>query len=387
VTHGLPLAGTLVVAMEQAVAAPLASRHLGDLGARVVKIETAAGDFGRQYDDHVRGLATYFVWLNRGKESVVLDVREPHGRAVLEALLARADVFIQNLAPGAATRLGCAASQLVERHPRLVACDISGFGAGGPFSHKRAYDLVVQAETGSVSITGTPGALAKPGIAVADIAAGMYCYATALAALYARERTGRGTAIEVSLFDAMAEWMSYSLYFTAMTGRTHLPYGIGHHAIVPYGAFTTSDGQQVVLGTQNDREWARLVTEVLGRPELADHPDYLGPPNRVERRNEIHGMVADAVGRLTFAEATAALDAAGIANGRLNTPADLLDHPQLAARDRWREIDSPVGPLPALLPPPVVAGWDPPMGAVPALGEHTAAVLAELGLDGGEEQA
>jgi crotonobetainyl-CoA:carnitine CoA-transferase CaiB-like acyl-CoA transferase len=382
---GLPLQGYTVVTIEQAISAPLATRHLADLGARVIKIERpGTGDFAREYDDYVKGMATYFVWLNRNKESVTLDTKDPRGRAALDALLARADVFVQNLAPGAAARQGLDAATLVARHPRLVAVDMSGFGSGGPAAAKRAYDLVVQAEVGAVSITGTPDAPAKPGMAVADIAAGMYAYSTVMAALLQRSRTDQGTAVSVSMFDAMADWMSYSLYFTAYTGRDHRPYGIGHHAIVPYGAFTTADGQVIVLGTQNDGEWARLATDILGRAGLATDPAYLGPPNRCARRDEIHGIVADVIRRLTFAEATAALDAAGIANGRLNTPRDLLAHPQLAERDRWRDVGSPAGPVRALVPVPVVDGWDYRMDPVPALGEHSRAVLAELGL--GEEQ-
>lgn len=384
---GLPLEGHLVVTIEQAVAAPLATRHLADLGARVIKIERpGTGDFAREYDDYVNGMATYFVWLNRNKESVTLDTKDPRGREVLDALLAKADVFVQNLAPGAAARQGLDARTLAGTYGQLVAVDLSGFGEGGPASAKRAYDLVVQAETGAVSITGTPDAPAKPGMAVADIAAGMYAYSTALAALLQRMRTGTGSAVSVSMFDAMSDWMSYSLYFTAYTGRDHVPYGIGHHAIVPYGAFGTSDGQVLVLGTQNDTEWARLADQVLGRPDLADHPDYLGPTNRGARREEIHGLVREAVSRLGFAEACAALTAAGIAHGRLNTPRDLLEHPQLVERDRWRQIGSPVGPVRSLLPVPVVDGWDYPMAPVPGLGEHTEAMLTELGVDGARFQ-
>ncbi len=378
----LPLEGTVVVAMEQAVAAPFATRHLADLGARVIKIERpGVGDFARDYDDHVKGMATYFVWLNRGKESVALDTKSPEGAEALERLLARADVFVQNLGPGAAERQNVAAAQLVGRFDRIVACDMTGFGADGPYAGKRAYDLVVQAEAASVSVTGTDDQRAKPGGPFADIAAGVYAYSTILAALFGREKTGRGAAIAVSMFDAMAEWMNYSLYYSAYTGLEHAPRGIGHHAIVPYGAFSTSDGDSIVLGCQNDREWSRLATDVLHRPELADDPDYLGMTNRVARRDEVHALVAAAIARLPSAEAIAALDAAGIANGRLNSSIDLLRHPQLAERDRWREVDSPAGPVRALLPPPIVPQWgEPAMGSVPALGEHTAAVLAELGL-------
>lgn len=378
----LPLDGVTVVSLEQAVAAPFASRQLADLGARVLKIErTDGGDFARYYDEVVHGMATYFVWLNRGKESVALDLKTETGRAALEGLLAHADVFIQNLAPGAAERLGLAAEQIVARHPRIVACDMSGFGRGGPLDDRRAYDLVVQAETGSISITGTEESRAKPGIAVADIGAAMYTANAVLAGLLQRARTGLGSALAVSMFDATAEWMSYSAYLTRYTGSEHVPYGIGHHAIVPYGAFRTADGDTVVVAVQNEREWARFAEHVLRDAALADDPRMATASARVENRAVINELCTAAIARLSLAEAFEVLGRAGIAHGRLNTASDLLEHPQLLARDRWREVASPVGTLPALLPPVVSSTWVAAMGPIPALGEHTAAVLAEFGID------
>ncbi|WP_037364875.1 CaiB/BaiF CoA transferase family protein [Nakamurella lactea] len=383
----LPLRNLTVVSIEQAVSAPLATRHFADLGARVIKIERPGrGDFGRAYDDHVNGLATYFVWLNRGKESIELDTRSEQGRQALERLLTRSDIYVQNLGPGVAARYGLAAADVVARHPTVVAVDISGFGQDGPMSGRRAYDLVVQAETGSVAITGTPGAPAKPGIAVADIAVGMYAYSTVLAALLERAGTGRGTPISVSMFDAMADWMGYSLYYARYTGQDHRPYGVGHHAIVPYGAFETSDGQQLVLGCQNDGEWGRLCVELLHRPDLVDVPDHLGAKNRAEHREQIHGLVADAVQQLTLDEACTVLERAGVAHGRMNTPRELLTHPQLVDRGRWQEIGTEVGPVAALLPVPQVPGWSFRLGDVPALGAHTESVLRECGYSSAELQ-
>lgn len=376
----LPLDGITVISVEQAVSAPLASRHLADLGARVIKIERpGSGDFARHYDDVVHGMSTYFVWLNRSKESVALDIRSDRGRALLEQLLERADVFIENLAPGAATRLDLDATQVHARHPRIIACDMSGFGHGGPDDQRRAYDLVVQAEAASISITGSPGHLAKPGIAVSDIAAGMYTYSSVLAALLQRHQTGRGSSLSVSMLDATAEWMSYSTYLTAYSGNDHVPFGIGHHAIVPYGAYPTADGTQIVLAVQNEREWSRLATRILKSPELQDDDRMSTPTARVAHRGLIDQLIAAAIVQLSEQEARDALDAAGIANGRLNSVDDLLNHPQLLARSRWRKIDTPGGSAKAILPPPVSSSWDPVMGRVPALGEHSRAVLSELG--------
>jgi itaconate CoA-transferase len=378
----LPLAGLLAVGIEQAVAAPLATRHLADLGARVVKIENPRrGDFARDYDDAVRGLAAHFVWCNRGKESLTLDLRAAAGAEVVETLLSKADVLIQNLAPDAATRLGLSAAQVVQRHPRLIAVDISGYGEGGPLERRRAYDLLVQSEAGSCAITGRPGAPAKPGIPLADIGAGMYALASVLAALYDRERTGRGAAISVSLFDAVAERMGYPLHFTLGSGIEQDPQGVGSPAVAPYGSFPTADEQTVVLGTTNDDEWQRLATIALGRADLAADPDYATNTQRVARRGELDPVIAEWAAGRSLAAVQESLDKARIGHARLNGVQDLIDHPQLSERRRWTRIGSPVGPLDALLPPPVSERWPLAPGAVPELGEHTDAVLAELGLN------
>jgi crotonobetainyl-CoA:carnitine CoA-transferase CaiB-like acyl-CoA transferase len=375
----LPLDGLLVVAVEQAVAAPLASRHLADLGARVVKVERVdGGDFARGYDHAVRGLASHFVWLNRGKESVALDLKQPEGRDVLSRLLSRADVFLHNLGPGGMERLGFHAEELRARHPRLVVCAMSGYGSTGPYRDKRAYDLLVQSETAVVSVTGTPEQPAKAGIPVADIAAGMYAFGNILAALLHRERFGGGTAFEVTMFDALVEWMGHPLHATDGTGEAPPRAGLSHPVIAPYDAYPTRDGQEVVIGVQNDREWARLATEVLHRPELADHPDYATNVARVRNRAAVDAAVGAAMATRTADEAVQALDAARIASARLNTVNDLLEHPQLVARDRWRIVSTPVGPVRTLRSPLEPVG-ESPVGAVPALGEHTTLVLSELG--------
>ncbi len=380
-----PLEGLLVVGLEVAVAAPIATRHLADLGARVVKVENPrGGDFARHYDGALDGMAAHFVWVNRGKESVSLNLADPRGAAALERLLGRADVFIQNLAPGAAGRRGLAAEQVCARHPRLVAVDISGYGEGGPLSHKRAYDLLVQSEGGSCVVTGEPGRPAKPGIPLADLGAGMYALSSVLAALYARSATGRGSAISVGLFDVVAEWMGYPLNFTMGTGVEQEPAGVGSPAVAPYGAYPTSDGQTVVLGTTNDGEWQRLARTVLDRPDLADDPAFAGNADRVRERGRLDEVISAWTRRVTLKEAQDTLDVAGLGNARLNGVQDLLDHPHLAVRDRWREVKTPTGTVRALLPPPVAAEWSPPMNPVPALGEHTDAVLAELGYPAGE---
>lgn len=375
-----PLDGVVVVAIEQAVSAPFASRHLADMGARVIKIErVGTGDFARDYDDEVRGMASHFVWVNRNKESLALDVKDPDGRAALDDLIARADVVIQNLAPGVAERMGLAAEQLVSLHPRLIACDISGYGNGGPYESKRAYDLLVQAEAASISITGWVDRPAKPGIPIADLTAGIYTYSSVLAALYERERTGRGRAISVSLFDAVAEWMGYSIYYTSSSGRRHEPNGISHPSLSPYEAFSTRDGRLVVLGVQNDREWRRLVVEVFGRPELANDPRFSTGTARTTHREQVTEECASFLRHLSLDEAIAILDRAGIACGRVNYSDELIEHPQLEARDRWRDVDSPVGAIRSLLPPPVSKGWDLHMDRIPDVGEHSVELLEELG--------
>jgi len=369
----------VVVALEQAVAAPLASRHLADLGARVIKIERVdGGDFARHYDHAVHGLASHFVWLNRGKESVALDLKSATGRDVLRRLIGTADVFLHNLGPGAVDRLGFPATELLEQHPRLVVCAMSGYGSTGPYRDKRAYDLLVQSEAALVAITGVPEHPAKAGIPVADIASGMYAFANVLGALLHRERTGVGSAFEVTMFDALVEWMGHPIYATEHTGEAPPRVGLSHPVIAPYDAYRTSDGHEVVIGIQNDREWVRLATEVLGQPELAIDPDFATNVARVRNRERVDGVVGAAIGRLSVIEAVAALDAARIASARLNEVADLLAHPQLVARDRWRAVATPVGRVRALRSAVEPVG-EAPMGAVPELGQHTAAVLAELG--------
>jgi itaconate CoA-transferase len=377
----------LVVALEQAVAAPLASRHLADLGARVIKLERVdGGDFARSYDHAVRGLASHFVWLNRGKESVALDLKSDAGREVLGRLLDRADVFLHNLGPGAVERLGFGADVLRARHPTLVVCTMSGYGSTGPFRDKRAYDLLVQSEAGLVAVTGTPEHPAKAGIPVADIASGMYAFSNILAALISRERTGDGTAFEVTMLDALVEWMGHPLYVAEHTGEDPARAGLSHPVIAPYDAYPTADGHEVVIGIQNDREWGRLATDVLGRPELAMHPDFATNVARVRNREAVDAAVAEAMSELDVDEAIRALDDARIASARLNAVSEVLDHPQLTARDRWRETSTPVGVVRALRSAVEPVG-EAPIGPVPALGEQTDAVLGQLGYDAREVAA
>jgi len=378
--HALPLAGLTVVALEQAVAAPFATRQLADLGARVIKVERpGTGDFARGFDTTVHGQASYFVWLNRGKQSIELDVKSADGRRVLAALAGQADVLVQNLAPGAAERLGLGAAELRERHPRLIVCAISGYGSDGPYRNKKAYDLLVQCETGLVSVTGTPEEPAKVAISIADISAGMYAYSGVLAALYERERTGQGTSIEIAMLDTLGEWMSQPVYYTVYGGRPPRRTGARHASIAPYGPYSAAGGEQVFLGLQNDREWAVLCEKILHRPDLVTDGRFRTNPDRVAHDAELTGILQAAFGTMTAAQLTAALDEAGIACARLRSPAEFAAHPQLAARDRWREVDTPGGPVRALLPPVSMPGREAAMGAVPALGQHTAAIRAELG--------
>ncbi|CAM5581263.1 CoA transferase [Streptomyces tanashiensis] len=381
-TQPLPLAGVTVVAVEQAVAAPFATRQLADLGARVVKIERPdGGDFARGYDTAARGLASHFVWCNRGKESVAVDLKDPRGLALVRRMVAGADVFVQNLAQGAAARLGLDAATLCATHPRLIAVDVSGYGAEGPYAHKRAYDMLVQCEAGLVSVTGTPEHPVKSGIPAADIAAGMYAFSGVLAALVRRGTTGRGGPVEVSLLDSLAEWMGHPLHHGMHGGTTPARTGLAHAVIAPYDAYPTADGGLVLLSVQNDREWRRLAERVLGRPELAGDPEFATNTARVAGRAATDAVVAAALAPLTAAEALARLDAAGIACARLNSVAELADHPQLTARDRWRAVESPVGPLRSLLPPIVFPDApEPRMDRIPALGQDTDEVLAELGV-------
>ncbi len=375
-----PLDGVLVVAVEQAVAAPICTRQLGDLGARVIKVENeAGGDFARDYDDAVRGMGAHFVWANRNKESITLDLKSERGREVLDRLIGRADVLVQNLAPGAAARIGLAAAELRARNPRLITVDISGYGVGGPYAAARAYDLLVQAEAGSCAITGTLDHPAKPGIPIADIGAGMYAVSSVLAALLVRERTGAGTAISIGLFDVVTEWLGFALNQARYAGVDVEPNGLSSPTVSPYGGYRTLDGHIFVLGTTNDREWQRLAGAVLGRPDLAADPRYATNSDRVARRADLDALIGEWVGQRSLAECRTAADAARLGHARLNRPTELLDHPQLVERDRWVEVGSPVGALHALVPPPEIADWDWRLDPVPGLGEHTGAILAELG--------
>jgi itaconate CoA-transferase len=376
----LPLEGITVVSLEQAVAAPFATRQLADLGARVIKVERPeTGDFARTYDAVVQGLSSHFVWINRSKESLTLNLKEEGAREVLNHLLQRADVFVQNLAPGATGRIGYGTKALRERHPRLIVCDVSGYGASGPYRDKKAYDLLVQCEAALVSVTGTQETPSKAGIAVADIAAGMYAYSGILAALFRRERTGEGAAIEVSLFEALAEWMGFPAYY-AMYGDKEPPRsGASHASIAPYGPFACAGDETVFLGIQNEREWEKFCGVVLERPELAQDDRFAGNSERLANRDALDEEIEATFGRLTAEEVIEKLESAGIANARLRSVLEFLDHPQLKARDRWREVGSPAGPLHALLPPGLPTDTEPVMALIPEVGEHTGAILSELG--------
>ncbi len=375
-----PLDGITVVSLEQAVAAPFATRHLADLGARVIKIERPrVGDFARDYDRTVKGMSSHFVWLNRSKESLTLDVKHARAGEILSRLIARADVFIQNLAPGAAARLGLDAEKLLEKHPRLVVCDISGYGDSGPYASKKAYDLLVQSEAGVLSVTGTPEVPSKVGISIADIATGVYAYSGILTALYRREKTGKGGRVEVTMLDALGEWMGYPLYYAHFGGTAPPRSGPDHATIVPYGRFRAGDGKSVMLGVQNEREWASFCDKVLGQPGLAADPRYDNNMKRNERRSELVALIEKTFSTLTTDQLVAKLDAAGIANACVNAPGEVWKHAQFKARERWRDIESPVGMLPALLPPVTLSGADARMDAIPDIGEHTGKILTELG--------
>jgi itaconate CoA-transferase len=383
-----PLEGITVVALEQAVAAPFCTRQLADLGARVIKIERPrVGDFARDYDQTVNGQSAYFVWLNRSKESLTLDVKHLQAQEILARLIAGADVFIQNLAPGAAARLGLAAGSLLAKHPRLIVCDLSGYGDSGPYAEKKAYDLLVQSEAGVLSVTGTPETQAKVGISIVDISAGMYAYSGILTALYQREKTGRGTRVEVTMFEALAEWMTHPLYYTHFGGKAPRRSGPDHATIVPYGRFKCGDGAFVMLGIQNEREWTKFCAGVLARPELAKDPRYDNNTKRTAARAEMVALIEQIFAGMTTAEVVAKLDTAGIANARINTPEEVWDHPQLKARDRWRSVETPAGAIPALLPPVTMPEFEARLDPVPAVGEHTDRVLENLGYSSEEIDA
>ncbi|MEV0321709.1 CaiB/BaiF CoA-transferase family protein [Streptomyces sp. NPDC050658] len=378
----LPLDGITVVSLEQAVAAPFATRQLADLGARVIKVERpGGGDFARRYDTTVHGQASYFVWLNRSKESLTLDLKSADGLAILHQLLAEADVFVQNLAPGAADRLGLGADELQASYPSLIPCTVSGYGTSGSWADRKAYDLLVQCQTGLLSLTGTPDEAVRAGISVADIAGGMYAYSGVLSALFTRERTGHAPAVEVSLFDALAEWMSQPAYYTRYGGTQPPRVGARHATVAPYGPFTASDGKDVLLSVQNEREWAALCERVIGRPELTDDPRFATGSDRVAHREELDAIIAVRFAELGSDEAMELLDEASIANAGVNSVTEFLDHPALSERERWREVAIPgtASPVQALLPPADLSGVSPRMDAVPSAGEHTERILAELG--------
>jgi itaconate CoA-transferase len=375
-----PLDDITVISLEQAVAAPLATRHLADLGARVIKVERPdGGDFARRYDTAVNGLSAYFVWANRSKESITLNLKDERARDVVHRLVARADVFVQNLAPGGADAWGLGGAALQERHPSLIVCEISGYGVGGPLAQRKAYDLLVQAEAGFLAVTGTPEERVKAGISIADIAAGMYAYSGILGALFARTRTGGGSLLSVSLLDALAEWMSMPLYYDHYSGRSPLRTGARHATIAPYGPYSTASGGPILLGVQNEREWRRLCEDVVGRPDLIDDPRFATNPARVEHVDELEGVIEAAFATASHEELAQRLDFAGIAFARVSSLPDVWAHPQLRERERFVEIESPAGPLEVLRPPA-----EPPGGAsfgpVPALGGDTDRVLAWLGI-------
>lgn len=381
-----PLDGILVVSLEQAIAAPYCTRLLADLGARVIKVERPdGGDFARAYDKRARGLSSHFVWTNRSKESLALDLKDAVSVETLKALIATADVFVQNLAPGAVERLGLDPASLRLAYPRLVTCSISGYGEDGPYDGRKAYDLLVQAEAGFLSVTGTRDQVAKAGISIADIASGVTASNAILAALLHRERTGTGDHIEVSMLEAMAEWMGYPMYF-ALDGAEPPPRaGAGHATIYPYGPYATADGE-ILFGLQNDREWAAFATTVLERADLADDPRFKGNAGRAGHRHLLEPVIAGALAALSTEAAMTRLESAGIATARVNDMAALWAHPQLAARDRWRDFGSPAGALPGLLPVSG-EGWEPRFDPVPALGEHTERILAELDRAAGDKTA
>jgi itaconate CoA-transferase len=379
------LDGITVVALEHAVAAPFCTRQLADLGARVIKIERpGGGDFARAYDERVRGQCSFFVWLNRSKESLTLDVKQPGADQILAKLLQRADVLVQNLAPGAAARLGLSYEALCEQHPGLIVCDISGYGSDGPYRDKKAYDLLIQSEAGFLSITGTPEEPAKAGCSIADISAGMYAYSNILAALIQRGRTGRGCRIDLSMLESMAEWMSHALYYCFDGAKAPGRAGAAHATIYPYGPFTAGDGKTIMLGLQNEREWGAFCQHVLIQPELATDPRFASNSKRTVARDALRSIIVETFAALTAEQVIDRLDKAQIANARMNDMHDVWQHPQLKARARWTEIGSPAGPIPALFPPGVTDSYTPRMDPVPSLGQHTDGILAELGCSGGD---
>ena len=375
-----PLDGIKVITLEHAIAAPFCTRQLADLGARVIKIERpGVGDFARAYDERVRGMASHFVWTNRSKESLTLDVKHDEARVILHRLLADADVLVQNLAPGAAARLGLSFADLHSAYPKLIVCDISGYGSDGPYRDKKAYDLLIQSESGFLSVTGTQEEPSKAGGAVADIAAGMYAYTNILAALIQRGKTGEGCHIDVSMLESMVEWMNFPMYYAFDGAPPPVRAGASHATIYPYGPFPSGDGKTVMLGLQNEREWVAFCEQVLQQPALATDARFSTNSLRSSARKALYAIISDAFSKLTAEQVTERLEKAQIANARLNEMKDLWEHAQLRARERWTEVATPVGPIPALLPPGASSGWDARMDAIPGLGEHTEAILSSLG--------
>ncbi|MBF6617020.1 MAG: CoA transferase [Candidimonas sp.] len=375
-----PLDGITVVSLEHAIAAPFCTRQLADMGARVIKVERpGVGDFARGYDERVKGLASHFVWTNRSKESLTLDLKHPDAAVILGQLLGQADVLVQNLAPGAAARLGLSYDALREAHPRLIVCDISGYGEGGPYQDKKAYDLLIQSESGFLSVTGNPDSPAKAGCSISDIAAGMYAYSSILSALMLRERTGVGSRLDVSMLESMVEWMGFPLYY-AFDGAAPPPRaGASHATIYPYGPFPVDDGSEVMLGLQNEREWAAFCRNVLQQPELAEDGRFASNTLRVKNKEALRVLIVTTFASLSRSQVIDRLEAASIANAGVNTMHDVWNHPQLAQRDRWREVDSAAGPIPALIPPATSSAFEARMDAIPALGENSRHILAELG--------
>ena len=379
-----PLEGVTVVALEHVIAGPFCTRQLADLGARIIKIERPdVGDPARAYDDRVRGMSSHFIWTNRSKESITLDLKQKQAIEIVHQLLANADVLVQNLAPGAAGRMGFSYDQLKARYPRLIVCDISGYGSDGPYRDKKAYDLLIQSESGLLSVTGTPETPSKAGCSIVDIASGMYAYTNILAALIQRGRTGTGCSIDVSMLESMAEWMSFPLYYAYDGAQPPVRAGASHATIYPYGPFPAGDGKFVMLGLQNEREWAIFCDKVLGQPALKTDERFSSGPRRSNARKELHRVIADAFSKLSAQQIVERLDEAQIGNARMNDMHEVWDHAQLRARGRWVEIDSPAGKIKAMLPPGVPESFEPRMDPIPAVGQHTDAILRELGYDAG----
>ncbi len=377
-----PLEGITVVALEHVIAGPFCTRQLADLGARIIKIERPeVGDPARAYDDRVHGMSSHFVWTNRSKESLTLDLKQEEARRIVHKLLEKADVLLQNLAPGAAARMGFSYEALKDTYPRLIVCDISGYGADGPYRDKKAYDLLIQSESGLLSVTGTPETPSKAGCSIVDIASGMYAFTNILAALIQRGRTGTGCRIDVSMLESMVEWMSFPLYYTYDGAEPPVRAGASHATIYPYGPFPAGDGKVVMLGLQNEREWAVFCDKVLERPELKADPRFSSGPRRSTARKELYAIIVEALSAFTAEQIVERLDAAQIGNARMNDMHEVWDHAQLRARNRWVEVDTPVGRIKALLPPGVPESFDPRMDPIPSIGQHTGAILGELGYD------